>query len=163
VGASSVKSARELPMNHPEAMTTMAERLTLKDVKPGMIVAEAVHSGDGATLCAAGAAISESILRRFEALGIRGVVVQTETMTVGDPTEVIRNRFRQVLNDPMMATICDCFVSVELSKHQRPEDAPVQEVTEPVEVIEMPTSRLAGLIPLSRWFARAPRERRKAA
>jgi hypothetical protein len=91
--------------------------LSLDDIKPGMMLAEAVRNHQDQLLLEAGRRITEKSIRVFKSWGIRRVAVKPEPAVDGSERVAdspaaapaidadLKERFADMLTDPLMAAI----------------------------------------------------------
>jgi hypothetical protein len=91
--------------------------LNIEDLKPGMILAEPVHSHQEVLLLGAGVKITKKNIRIFKSWGINRVFVKGELppsrisgeeveREVAEPIETaLKSKFSDVLDDPLMVEI----------------------------------------------------------
>jgi len=61
------------------------QKIPLNLARPGMILAKPVARADGIAVAAAGSEISESLLSRFESMGVDHLVVEGEPISLDGP------------------------------------------------------------------------------
>ena len=91
--------------------------LNIEDLKPGMILAQAVRNRQGVLLLEAGARITGKNIRVFKSWGVKDVPVKGKRSDSKDPAEdeeiqgreaiakQLKEKFSDVLDDPVMAAI----------------------------------------------------------
>jgi hypothetical protein len=91
--------------------------VTIDDLKPGMVLAEAVRNHQGQVLLEAGRKVTAKTVRVFKAWGIRRVAVRSGGAGEGESQgsgraappaaldEGLRARFADLLTDPLMVEI----------------------------------------------------------
>jgi hypothetical protein len=108
---------------NPNVITTES-RILLSQAKPGFVLSRTVESPTRARLCPAGTTLSDELIRRLSARGIKriwvagtplpGAASEPWTLTV----ERLRERFSRVRQEPYLMAI-ERAVETALAKHQR--------------------------------------------
>ena len=90
------------------------QKIPLTLARPGMILAKPVARSDGIAVAAAGSALSESLLDRFDAMGVTHLVVEGEPVALDGPAgsssfdkrlERLEYLFRKYPDDKWMGQI----------------------------------------------------------
>jgi hypothetical protein len=91
--------------------------LKIKDLKPGMILAEPVRNNQGVLLLEAGVRISKKNIRIFKSWGVSEVTIQgnaaedagrvgdAETRVKESMEKQLKEKFSDVMDDPVMVEI----------------------------------------------------------
>lgn len=104
----------------------------LSEIKKGMILAEPVRNAQGQLLVNTGARLSEKDIYKFKTWGVTKVAVRgksseatkSEVVLEFDARESLeaelKEKFAEVIDDPVMADIMDVAKRQLLQKHQNP-------------------------------------------
>ncbi len=110
------------------------QRVPLKLVKPGMVLAKPVLNEKGMPLCAEGAELNDTIIERLMRMRIETVVLKGNPVDLGGDVKTreelvaeMKQRFQHVQGDLLMERIKEAAEKAFMADEEEPEEEAAQQ------------------------------------
>ncbi|HQG32075.1 MAG TPA: hypothetical protein PLA83_09105 [Deltaproteobacteria bacterium] len=110
------------------------QKLSINDIKPGMVLAKPVMSDKGMPLCTEGTELTDKLIDRLREMNISTLTVKGHPVDTGVPDKTAEKkiqemaaRFAHVEGDPLMEQIRDAIASAIEAEAREMEEQEAQE------------------------------------